>query len=88
MTELEQEFEAAQVRVKQLTKRPGNEDLLMLYGLYKQAIDGNNKEKTPSRLNIAAYAKHQSWLQMANMDRIDCQKRYIQLVDKLTDQLS
>lgn len=37
---LQEEFEEHAVKVKKLTTSPSNEDLLILYGLYKQATIG------------------------------------------------
>ena len=42
MATLQEQFEQAQIDVKGLTSRPSNEDLLSLYGLFKQATDGDN----------------------------------------------
>lgn len=38
----------------------GNEKLL-LYGLYKQATNGDNKNKRPSRFKIIQCKKHDAW---------------------------
>ena len=42
MATLQEQFEQAQKDAKTLTSRPSNEDLLSLYGLFKQATDGDN----------------------------------------------
>ena len=38
---------------------------LLLYGLYKQSNEGNNKERPPSIINFKAHSKWQSWKQQA-----------------------
>ena len=43
-----QTFEEAAERVKQLKTSPNNDELLALYGLYKQATDGDNKTQNPA----------------------------------------
>jgi acyl-CoA-binding protein len=43
----EQEFKDAQARVKTLTSRPGNDQLLKLYSLFKQASEGDARGKRP-----------------------------------------
>jgi acyl-CoA-binding protein len=43
--------EEAAERLKSLTKRPSNEELLELYGLYKQATAGDNKTSQPATRN-------------------------------------
>jgi acyl-CoA-binding protein len=44
---LEDEFGAAQARVKTLSKTPDNDELLELYALYKQATVGDVDGKRP-----------------------------------------
>jgi len=39
---LDERFQAAAADVKSFTKRPSNDELLVLYGLFKQANDGDN----------------------------------------------
>jgi len=38
---MQEDFEQHAAKVKTLTESPSNEDLLILYGLYKQATVGN-----------------------------------------------
>jgi diazepam-binding inhibitor (GABA receptor modulator, acyl-CoA-binding protein) len=42
--DIQQQFEQAAARSKELTKRPSNEELLLLYALYKQATECKTKE--------------------------------------------
>ena len=76
-------FETAQEKVKQLPKRPSNEHLLALYGLYKQAVSGDATGKAPSRFKVAEHAKFNAWKQLAGTTSDDSQRRYVELVDKL-----
>ena len=46
-----QTFEEAAERVKQLKTSPNNDELLALYGLYKQATVGDNKTQKPGILD-------------------------------------
>ncbi|MFT5919402.1 MAG: acyl-CoA-binding protein, partial [Granulosicoccus sp.] len=34
MASIEEQFEAAQIKLKTLTERPGNDELLRIYGLF------------------------------------------------------
>src|SRR5689334_19980867 len=43
MSDLKAQFEQAQKDVKTLTKRPDNNDMLLLYAHYKQASEGDVK---------------------------------------------
>ncbi|KAG0310064.1 hypothetical protein BGZ97_012819 [Linnemannia gamsii] len=42
------EFEAAAIKIKEVTVSPSNDNLLLLYALYKQATVGDNNTSQPS----------------------------------------
>ncbi len=50
------DFQSAVDRVQRLPKRPGNDVLLELYGLYKQATAGDVSGKRPGILDVCAGA--------------------------------
>ena len=57
-------------------------DKLLLYGLYKQATCGNVDQSinaTPSKLNIVAYAKHQSWKKFKGIPQDIAKLQYIEV---------
>ena len=56
---------------------------LLLYGLYKQAREGNNKTSAPSIINFKAHSKWKAWKQQAGNGKQKAKKEYIQLVTKL-----
>ena len=58
----------------------GQEDQLMLYGLYKQATIGNSNIDPPSKFRIRAYAKHQAWTKFHGMPRQFAILKYIEVV--------
>ena len=58
---------------------------LLLYGLYKQSNEGNNRKPPPSIINFKAHSKWQSWKQQAGKGKQRCKKEYIQLVTKLRE---
>ncbi|NOY92564.1 MAG: acyl-CoA-binding protein [Deltaproteobacteria bacterium] len=78
------EFEAAVVRVKGLSKSPSNQDLLGLYGLYKQATSGDVSGKRPGMLDPRGRAKFDAWTSRKGMDDEQARTAYVALVDKLT----
>jgi len=80
---VEVEFAEAQVQVKQLPKRPGNEDLLKLYSLYKQATAGDASGKRPGLLDPVGRAKHDAWTARKGMDRAAAMQEYVELVRRL-----
>lgn len=77
------EFEAAEKRALALAKRPSNDDLLALYGLYKQATEGNVKGARPGRLSVRARAKYDAWASHRGTSAADAEAQYMALVDRL-----
>ncbi|HET7753888.1 MAG TPA: acyl-CoA-binding protein [Anaeromyxobacteraceae bacterium] len=84
---LEQDFTAAQERVKQLSKRPSNDQLLALYGLYKQATEGDVAGKRPGMLDMVGRAKYDAWASRRGTDRTAAMQAYVDLVQTLTKTL-
>ena len=48
------DFDAAAAAVKQLTQRPSNDELLQLYGLFKQVTVGDNNTGAYRRLVVVS----------------------------------
>ena len=80
------DFQAAAVKSKEMTQRPSNEELLELYGLYKQATEGDNQEERPGGFNFVAIAKHDAWATLTGKSKDDAMKAYVDLVNKLYQQ--
>ncbi|MGI5241722.1 acyl-CoA-binding protein [Dactylosporangium sp. CA-139066] len=78
-----EEFERAQVEVKELAKRPGNEVLLQLYALYKQGTQGDANGKRPGVFDLVGRAKYDAWSGLAGTPQQDAQRRYVELVRQL-----
>ena len=81
---LKEDFDAAQVRVKQLTKAPDTMTLLELYALYKQGSAGDVQGSRPGMLDIKGRAKFDSWAGKKGTTKDAAMTAYIALVDKLT----
>jgi len=81
---LNDQFAAAQARVKTLTTRPSNQDLLRLYALYKQGTDGDVTGKRPSRLDLKGRAKFEAWTATQGLSSDDAKRAYLALVETLT----
>lgn len=79
----EDDFKAAAERVKSLTKRPSNDELLQLYALFKQATDGDVSGKKPSRLKIKERAKFEAWEKKKGTGKDAARDAYVALVDRL-----
>ncbi len=80
-------FKAAQSRVEALTKRPSNEQLLDLYGLYKQATEGAVTGSRPGLLDLKGRAKFDAWASRAGLSKDDAAKKYVALADDLASKL-
>ena len=80
-------FQDAQDRVRKLARRPSNSELLDLYGLFKQATDGDAKGSRPGLLDLKGRAKFDAWSSRKGMASADARKRYVALVGELVKKL-
>ncbi|QQR75260.1 MAG: acyl-CoA-binding protein [Holophagales bacterium] len=85
MSMIDDEFAAAERRVKTLTKRPSNEVLLKLYSLYKQSTQGDVQGERPGMMEFVERAKFDAWDDLQGVARDEAKRRYIDLVDSLFD---
>ncbi len=85
MSMIDDEFAAAERRVKTLTKRPSNEVLLKLYSLYKQGTQGDVQGERPGMMEFVERAKFDAWDDLQGVARDEAKRRYIDLVDSLFD---
>ena len=82
------EFEAAAARSKEFTKRPSNEELLLLYALYKQATEGDVSGDRPGGFDFKAIAKYDAWQELKGKSKEAAIAEYVALVNKLSTQYS
>lgn len=75
-------FDEATKRAKNLPNQPP-EVLLKMYGLYKQALEGDVTGKQPGRVKVRARYKYDAWASRKGMFREDAMKAYIELIGKL-----
>ncbi|TPX74042.1 hypothetical protein CcCBS67573_g04700 [Chytriomyces confervae] len=85
-------FEDAAAAVKTLTYNPNNDELLALYGLFKQATVGDNttgniamfhSSSKPGMFELQAGAKWGAWTKNKGMSKEDAEAQYIALVESL-----
>lgn len=82
--DLKQEFEQAVADSKTLSEKPGNDTLLQLYSLYKQAIEGDVNTEPPSNpFDFVNKAKYEAWLSLKGKSKDEAMMEYTQLVKKL-----
>lgn len=86
MSMIDDEFAAAEKRVKTLTKRPSNEVLLKLYSLYKQGKEGDVQGERPGMMEFVERAKFDAWDALRGLDRDQAKRRYVDLVDSLFEE--
>jgi acyl-CoA-binding protein len=77
------EFNQAVNEVQQLTARPAIDELLKLYGLFKQATEGDNNAPRPGGFDFKAMAKFDSWANHKGKTRDEAMKDYIDFVATL-----
>ncbi|KAI9318889.1 acyl-CoA-binding protein [Zopfochytrium polystomum] len=87
------EFITAAEAVKGLSYKPNNEELLTLYGLFKQSIVGDNDTPRPGMFDLQGRAKHDAWTKnkvsvptvpaCPGMSKEDAQAKYIAYVKEL-----
>jgi diazepam-binding inhibitor (GABA receptor modulating acyl-CoA-binding protein) len=77
------QFIQAAKDVKNLTYKPSNDELLELYGLFKQSIVGDNATPVPGMFDLQGKAKHSAWLKLKGTAKDAAQQQYIALVKKL-----
>ena len=83
--DLEEEFRQSASRIKSRDTMPSDEDLLILYGLYKQATQGDCMIPQPWSIQLAARARWDAWFKNCGMYRETAMKKYIEKVNELLD---
>ena len=80
---LSDDFAAAQVRVKQLSKTPDASELLELYALFKQGTLGDVQGERPGMLDFKGRAKYDAWSGKRGGSKDASMQSYVALVAKL-----
>lgn len=76
------DFEKALEEVKGLSNL-SNEDLLDLYGLFKQATVGDVSGSKPGMFDLKGKAKYEAWSSRKGLSKEEAMKKYVALVKKL-----
>ena len=82
--DLKASFDEAVKRVQDLDYRPSNENLLKLYGLFKQSIEGDVRSERPGGFDFKGIAKYDSWASLRGTTQEDAMQSYIDLVLELS----
>ena len=83
MSDIEAQFEQAQVDVKTLTERPSNDDLLTLYATFKQATAGDVSGKRPGMMDMVGRAKYDAWAKLSGQSSEGAMQAYVDKVNAL-----
>ncbi|XP_071703306.1 acyl-CoA-binding protein [Rutidosis leptorrhynchoides] len=83
---LKEEFEEHAEKIKTLTQSPSNEDLLVLYGLYKQATVGPVNTSRPGMFNMRDRAKWDAWKAVEAKSKDEAMSDYITKVKQLLEE--
>jgi acyl-CoA-binding protein len=81
MSDLATRFADAQARIKPVTGL-GNDTMLELYALYKQATTGDVNGSRPGMLDLRGRAKYDAWAKHKGASKDAAMESYIALVGK------
>lgn len=82
---IENEFLISAENIKNSKKKLDNDNLLKLYGYYKQGTIGDCNIETPSFWQVKEQAKWNAWDQCKGLKKKYAMKKYIELVNKLLE---
>lgn len=82
--QIKAEFEKSCNDIKSVTGLD-NETLLNLYGLYKQALEGNCNTSKPGFFDPKGQAKWTAWSDNKDMDSLTAMRRYTRKVKSILE---
>lgn len=81
--DLKEQFEAASVNSKSLPEQ-SNDNLLLLYSLFKQGTEGDcSIEKPTNMFDFKGIAKYNAWENLRGLSKEAAMQQYIDLVKQL-----
>lgn len=81
--DLRKAFETSVERSRSLKKLPSNENLFKMYGLFKQATEGDVNTERPGGFDFKAIAKYDAWASHKGKPQAVAMQEYIDLIDSL-----
>ena len=85
MENIKKIFEQYSEDVKKITNKPSDSDLLILYGLYKQATIGDCNTDRPGFLDFKGKSKLDSWNNYKGKNKEEAMKLYIEKAKELIE---
>ena len=85
MSDLEKEFQKTvnYVQTAEGDFKPSNELKLELYGLYKQATEGDVTGSRPGMMDFVNRAKFDAWAKLKGVSNESAMQRYIDSIENL-----
>ena len=83
MDDIENEFEKSGDCIRRKSAFTSGEDLLILYGLYKQIREGNCVTQQPWSVQVLERARWDAWYKNYDMSREEAMRKYIEKVNEL-----
>ncbi|XP_064111219.1 acyl-CoA-binding protein-like [Macrobrachium nipponense] len=80
---LEERFNEAAEKVKNLSKKPNDEELLEIYALFKQGTVGDCNTERPGMMDFKGKAKWDAWNGKKGMTKDAAMEAYINKADQL-----
>lgn len=77
MADLEVIFAAHAEKIRNLEKAPCEEDFKLLYGLYKQAMYGNNYTAKPNINDKKDTERWEAWISNRGLSKEDAMRKYV-----------
>ncbi|VDN04198.1 unnamed protein product [Thelazia callipaeda] len=65
-----------------------NDQKLMFYSLYKQAIMGKNTSPKPNFLNFVEKSKWEAWTKLSDMSSDEAKLKYVEAVKEMIEAMS
>ncbi|XP_056631297.1 acyl-CoA-binding protein-like [Diorhabda sublineata] len=84
---LDEKFQKAAEDVKKLKSKPSDQDLLEIYGYFKQANEGDVNTSRPGMLDLKGKAKWDSWNSRKGISKDEAKEKYIAKVQSLIDSI-
>ncbi|XP_070593055.1 acyl-CoA-binding protein [Erythrolamprus reginae] len=79
------EFDKAAEEIKNLKSKPTDQELLDLYGPFKQVTVGDVNTDRPGMFDLKGKAKWDSWNKLKGMSKEEAMKIYIDKVNELKE---
>lgn len=87
MSDIKKSFEDAvnYVKTTEASFNPGNDLKLEMYGLYKQATEGDVSGSRPGMMQMVNRAKYDAWAKLKGTSQEEAMQKYMDIVEGVKD---